>query len=558
MKIKSFIPLALLFTIGMVSITGCQKGDLIDNPNVAGASGTVPASLLLNHLTSTLIGSTAAPYTISYEQPFQVSTNAAQYELSNYQYYRGNNNYNYGSTVDDYNVLKYAIALESQSTQQLGNQTNKYYALGQFFKAYSGIWLTQRVGDIPFSQAGNPTILTPKFDTQHDVYKACLALLNNANSLLAPLTAANPGAKLDAGDIFGLTYLQWQKVINTYTLRVLISLSKRVGDPTAADLNITSTFATIVNNPSTYPIMTSSSDDLIYAYNVAFNPYPIFASGDEPYNNFANPGEAYVNATAGNQDPRAYVTITPAPAPVAGGKSVSDFTAYVGSNDNLTEPQLLANSNNGAYSYTSYNRYYTSISGADAEPFVFIGYPELCFNIAEGINRGWASGSSTTWYTNGINASLATYGITNGEAVTIGFPISSTDATINPGLIAQGGKWGTATVDLPQFMANVAYKGDNATGLAQIFTQRYVAMFVNSGWEPFYEWRRSVSTTDPNGIPAWDQGGPGIGTANSLLPRRWEYPSAEASSNSANYKAALISQFGSAVDDPTKDTWLTK
>lgn len=550
MKIKSFIPLALSITIGMVSITGCQKGDLIDNPNVAAATATVPASLLLNHLTATLIRSD--------EQPWELSTNGSQYELSNYQYYRGNNNYNYGGTENTYDILKYAIALEAQSTIQQGNQTNKYYALGQFFKAYSGIWLSQRVGDIPFSQAGNPAILQPKYDTQHDVYKACLALLNSANTIIAPLAAANPNAKLDAGDIFGLTYLQWQKVINSYTIRVLISLSKRVSDPTASDLNIASTFATIVNNPGTYPIMTSNSDNVVYVYNTAFNPYPIFASGDEPYNNFANPGEAYINATAGNQDPRVYVTVTPAPALVAGGKSVGDFTAYVGSNDNLTEPELLANSNSGDYSYTSYNRYYTSISGANAEPFTFIGYAELCFNIAEGINRGWASGNAATWYTNGINASLETYNITNGETITIGFPISTTDATINPHGIPQGGAWGTATVNIPQFMANVAYAGDNATGLAQIFTQRYVAMFTNSGWEPFYEWRRSVSTTYPNGIPAWDQGGAGIGTGGSnLLPRRWEYPSAEATSNTANYKAALQSQFG-GVDDPTKDTWLTK
>ena len=558
MKIKSFIPLALLLTTGMVSITGCQKGDLIDNPNVAAASGTVPASLLVNHLTATLIQNPGYGSN-SNEMPFTYSTAVGQYELSNYQYYRGNNNYNFGPTNDSYFILKYAIALQTQSTQQLGNQTNKYFALGQFFKAYSGIWLAQRVGDIPFSQAGNPAITQPKYDTQHDVYKQCLALLNSANSILAPLAAASPNATLDAGDIFGLTYIQWQKVINTYTLRVLISLSKRVGDPTASDLNITQTFATIVNNPSTYPIMTSNADDIIYKFNAAFNPYPVFQYGDQPYNNFANIGEAYVNTTAPNQDPRLLVVATPAPAQVAGGKMVSDFTAFVGSDDNLTLPNLLNNSNNGQYSYTSYNRYYTSTSGADAEPFVFIGYSEMCFNIAEGINRGWAAGNSATWYTNGINASLANYSLTNGEVLTITFPINNTtDPSINPNSIPQGGTWGTATVNIPQFMTNVAYAGDNATGLAQIFTQRYVSMFANSGWEPYYEWRRSVSTAYPNGIPVWDQGGAGIGTANDLIPRRFAYPTNEATYNTANYDAALQSQFGSAVDDPTKDTWLTK
>jgi hypothetical protein len=168
----------------------------------------------------------------------------------------------------------------------------------------------------------------------------------------------------------------------------------------------------------------------------------------------------------------------------------------------------------------------------------------MCFNIAEGINRGWATGSSVTWYNSGINASLAIYGITDGQTLTIA---DLTGKTI-----------GTTTVNLPQFLTNVAYAGDNATGLAQIFTQRYVAMFCNSGWESFYQWRRSVDASNPNGIPAWSQGVAGsIGTASGAIPRRWLYPASESTSNSTNYNAALSSQFG-GTDDVSKDTWLTK
>jgi hypothetical protein len=539
MKIKSFIPLALLLTIGMVSITGCQKGDLIDNPNVASSSGTVPASLLLNHLTATLIKSD--------EQPFSYSSKNEQYVLSNYAYYWGNNSYNFVNTEDSYNVLKYAIALQAQSTAQQGNTTNKYYALAQFFKAYAGIWLTQRVGDIPFSQAGNPDILMPVYDKQHDVYKACLTLLDNANTILAPLAAAAPNTAIDAGDIFGLTYLQWQKLINTYRLRVLISLSKRAVDN--ADLNIPQQFNTIVNNPTQYPIMTSNSDNLVYKYNQAFNPFAIVSLGLQPYDNFGSMGLPYVSVTSSTQDPRLMVVATPAPAQITAGKSVSDFTAWVGADDNTTIATLNSNAAAGQYSYLAYNRYFSlpgAYSGANAEPFVFIGYPEMCFNIAEAINLGWVTGnSSTTWYNNGINASLGLYKITNGETLTIAD--------------LKGNTLGTTTANVTQFLSNVAYAGDNATGLAQIFTQRYVAMFANSGWEAFYQWRRSVSAANPNGIPAWSQGVAGsIGTASGAIPRRWTYPAAEASANTANYNAALVSQFGSATDVVSNDTWLTK
>jgi SusD/RagB-like outer membrane lipoprotein len=534
MKIRSFIPMALLLTTAMVSITGCQKGDLIDNPNVAGSSGVIPSTLLLNHLTAKLIRSD--------EQPFSQSTKNEQYALSNYAYYWGNNSYGFSNTEDSYDILKYAIALQNQ---QNGNTTNKYYALAQFFKAYAGIWLSQRVGDIPFSQAGNPSILQPKYDTQHDIYKSALAMLDNANSVLGPIANVNPNVILDSGDIFGFTNLQWQKLINTYRIRVLISLSKRAGDN--ADLQIPQQFSTIIGNSTQYPIMTSNSDNLVYKYNQSFNPYAIVSLGLQPYDNFGSVGLPYISATVANQDPRVMVVATPAPVEIAAGKTVTDFTAWVGADDNLSVATLNTNAAAGAYSYLNYNRYFSlpaAYSGANAEPFIFIGYPELCFNVAEGINRGWATGNSAQWYTNGINASLAVYNITNGETLTI--------ADLH------GTTLGTATVNLPQFMTNVAYAGDNENGLVQIFTQRYIAMFGGSGWESFYEWRRSVDTAHPNGIPVWSQGVAGsIGTTSGLIPRRWLYPASESTSNTANYKAALSSQFG-GTDDVSKDTWLTK
>lgn len=535
MKIKSLIPFALLLIIGMVSISGCQKGDLIDNPNVAGAKSIVPLSLLLNHLTGTLIRSE--------EQPYGYSAVASQFVISNYSYYRGTNTYTFGNTSDSYDILKYAVKMQQQSVSQLGNQTNKYYAIGQFFKAYAGIWLSQRVGDIPFSQAGDPTILTPKYDTQHDVYKSALALLDNANSLIGALGSS--GSTFDSGDIFGLTYLQWQKVINTYRLRILISLSKRAVDN--ADLNVIQQFNTIIGNPTQYPIMTSNSDNLVYVFN-ATNHYPIGLSN---YNNYANIGDTYINATAPNQDPRLYVVATPAPALVAAGKSVSDFTAYVGSDINTSQATLLTNSTSGLYSFSNYTKYY-SVAFGNAEPFVFIGYPELCFNVAEAINRGWVTGgaSSATWYTAGINASLAVYGITDGKVFPITFPVSSTDPAVNPNSLGQGAAWGTATANVAQFLTNVAYAGDNETGLAQILTQKYVAFYNNSGWEAFYNYRRT-------GIPPFAQGGSGIGTPTNQIPRRWLYPAAESAYNTTNYKAALSSQFGGS-DDISKDTWLTK
>ena len=44
-----------LFATVVVGLSSCQKGDLYANPNVAAESNTIPASLILNHLTSNLM-----------------------------------------------------------------------------------------------------------------------------------------------------------------------------------------------------------------------------------------------------------------------------------------------------------------------------------------------------------------------------------------------------------------------------------------------------------------------------------------------------------------------
>ncbi len=113
------------------------------------------------------------------------------------------------------------------------------------------------------------------------------------------------------GGYLWLTNLQWQKVINTYKLRVLISLSKRAADN--ADLNIPQQFAAMVNNPAQYPIMLSNGDNLQYKYNGVVNFYPIKLSGNTPYSVYANISNTYLNITTPVQDPRTFIAATPAP-----------------------------------------------------------------------------------------------------------------------------------------------------------------------------------------------------------------------------------------------------
>jgi len=532
--------------VAVLAVVGasCQKGDLTTNFNVAGKAAVgISPSLFLNHATFAMYKGGGVLETVSGnlpEEPWGVLSHYNQYYLSNYSYYQGINTYNWSNSATHYDdMLKYVLLMESQAASQnpLAANSNIYAGLGKFLRAYSFVWLSTRVGDIPMSQSGSADHTQPVFDTQKDVFKNSLVLLDSANIIIGNLIAknGNGGTVVDpAGDIFGLTYLQWQKVVNAFRLRVLISMSKRADDN--ADLNIKAQFAAILATPGTYPLFTGNSDNMVFKYN-SVNTYPAVVSA--PYTGNANIGKTYLDLLTANKDPRTFKVATPAPGQISGGKQVGDFTAYVGADPNLGLGQLLANSNNNLYSFASFNYYNkTNIIGAMVEPFVLIGYPEMCFNIAEGINRGWAPGgdaAAATWYNKGIDASLTTYGLTDGATITVG----------DKG----GNALGTVIVNMPAFKTNVAYK-NGTDGLQQILEQKYIAFFQNSGWEPFYNWRRT-------GVPAFIQGGSGIGTSNGNLPRRWQYPLNEQNENSANWKTAVQSQFG-GTDDIAKDTWLTK
>jgi hypothetical protein len=165
---------------------------------------------------------------------------------------------------------------------------------------------------------------------------------------------------------------------------------------------------------------------------------------------------------------------------------------------------------------------------------VQIGYPEMCFNIAEAINRGWVAGNAEDWYKKGIQASQALFGIQPGIlTVTFikagGSPTNAADYTNH-----------TVNFDWATYYSqpSVQYAGNDGTGLAQILVQKYLAFYQNSGWEPYFNWRRT-------GVPGFADNGPGTGNSG-IIPKRFQYPGSEITTNGVNLKEALQRQFQGA------------
>ncbi len=163
----------------IVFIMSCDKGDLAINPNAAGEQAIIDPGLFINRLGNELYNGGGVLDKIANNQiegPWSQMMRWNQYFISNYSYYWGSNFYTWTNTSTNYTILKYATLMQQQVVKQgaANVNANAYLAIVKFFKAYSFIWYTQRVGDIPMSQAGNPNNVYPVFDSQHDVYKNSL------------------------------------------------------------------------------------------------------------------------------------------------------------------------------------------------------------------------------------------------------------------------------------------------------------------------------------------------------------------------------------------------
>jgi Starch-binding associating with outer membrane len=535
----------ILFT-GVLLIISCNKQiqDKQTNPN---NPTSVPPSLILGTVLLDMAGTGSAGSLGGINSWSSVHA-WNQYHCQNYDYY-GNNIYSWTSgSFDPYLALKNVVQMESEATSRGALAVNPYEAVGRFIRAYYYYNLTSLFGDVPQAQAlQSGSNSTPSYTTQQQVFLYILNQLDTANTHLTTLIANNDNSLSSAQDLYYKGDItKWQKLVNSFKLRILISLSGKTSD---AGLSVATQFANIITNPTKYPIFTSVGDDFAYSYNPGgtntFSTYPFNPSNFGSIAARYNMSATYVGALTTVNDPRVFMTCDPAWALAKTDPNPCQYKYFTGASTGEPLSTMYGNANAGLYSFINRYRYYSNFTG---EPNVLAGYKEMCFNIAEAMARGWVAGKTITdaenWYKAGITASMAFYGI----------DITKTSFTAR--FLPPGNSSVTQVVAYPftfdytawYAQASVKLSATQATAISQIVMQKYIAMFENSGYEGYYNYRRT-------GVPAF-QSGSGVGN-NGIIPKRWAYPVSEQTQNKASWSAALSSQQFSG-DDLNQTMWLLK
>lgn len=516
----------ILPVLAALTVTSCKKNfeELTVNTN---KPSSVPAALLFTGIENSMA-----------ELPDGSKEVYDQYYLYNYDYY-GNNRYDLGSGDDYFTTLKNVQAMEQQAIKAGSPALNPYSALGKFFRAYFFSKMSLEMGDIPMTQTlQGLDNLTPVYDKQKAIFVQCLNLLESANADFAALITAKDNNLTDKVYYKTDFLSHWQKVVNTFRIRLLLQLSKKTSD---TDLNVISQFNTILTNPNKYPLMTSPADNLQYVFVTPNNYYPMNPNNFGQSGSRKNMSSTYVGLLTQLKDPRVFVTAEPARDLVDNQKqSPTDFASFVGADPGLDLGVMYNNAGLQKYSFINRKYFYSTFTG---EPSIQIGYPELMFNIAEGINRGWSAGNAETYYMNGIKASMASYGIPETGSFTAYFyRPGSTDVTAASNYDSY-----VINNNFTNYYAQAAVKySGGATGLTQILQQKYLALFRHSGLESYFTYRRT-------GVPNFTTG-PGTGNGGRIASR-FQYAGSEKTANTKNYQDALSSQYG-GNDDINGKMWI--
>jgi len=414
-----------------------------------------------------------------------------------------------------------------------GNNIDHMYELAQNEndKSLEAIALTMKVlffsnmtdmfGSVPYEEAFTGRklggTLTPKFNSQKEVYEFMFADLEKANDIYA----SNPVFLHPSMDgMYSGNMNSWRKFNNSLYLRLLMRVSGRT------EMNIGVKMNEIIGDPVKYPVFTSNQDNAMVKF-----------SGNDPYiSNFGLYTESSFTSSGrkltkqligmtvqvdggGNQiyvDPR---------LPVIGKKNsvvaVNPTNIWIGTVAGCTDQER--STVDVGTSWLNYKVF----CRRDA-PAWYMDYAEIQFIYAESALKGFITGGAAAakgYYEAAVRASMEKWSEQGAFSVPV---VTITTTDVNSYLASPLGSWDLAA-NKEEFLGN----------------SKYLALFW-VGMEAYHEYRRT-------GYPVLTIGG-GTVYNDNILPTRFGYANTTMSTNGNNANAAL-EEMGGANDMKTPVWW---
>lgn len=465
--------------------------------------------------------------------------------------------YNSGYTDAAYDYLAgYVTSLSAfmnfvKEGGELENQN--YYAIGLIMKGLYYQTYTDVFGMVPYSEALNPDIITPTYDSQATIYAGVIAELDEAMTIIGDATTTGEGVELLAENdlFFNGDLQQWKKLANSLKLRMAL---RAQGAPGAdfATAAITQALAS--------DLLVAETDNALMEKDTEISQWSNAAYGDV-WHNFGTGsnwtvGKTLIDYLRDNNDPRLAMYAQPIDGgevvftePVE-GEGVALFTKHV--------DFILAQLDNAGVSYTRtdgtdgdglatvtidvatdtpyyvgqptrlngliYTHVKEALFSRPAELIINAKnqgkdiFPEIVFTAAEGnflqaeaIVKGLAAGDAQTLYQEGIRQAMKVWGVD--------------DASIETFLTTES----MALLD-----------GSAEENLEKISVQRWIAAYTD-GSEAWAIVRDSGYPSElAAGVSDYDLYS--AGTLNGAYPQRMRYGTAAYNTNGTNTEAANAAQ----------------
>jgi len=229
----------VLLAAGLV-FTSCETTDLdlLDDPN----NVTQDKASLDRFMTSIQLDFTS----------FMRGMGANGAELTRINYMFGRtyvNNYQPAFLDGEWSIAYRGMFSDMAAAEILANDAgnNKHLGVMRILKAYTLITLVDAFGDIPYSQATNPSAFpAPMVDPGEEVYAAAIDMLNEGIDLLG-----QPGDNLEYDFFYDNEFGKWVKLANTVKMVAYLNTGN------------TSAFNGIVNSGN---FINSTADDFQFQY----------------------------------------------------------------------------------------------------------------------------------------------------------------------------------------------------------------------------------------------------------------------------------------------------